>query len=308
MQGDSYFLIMAGLIVGLLILVVFLRNNLKKAQREKRRQAVINETLVTAQEQNELFELKFLNTGENAPGMPATMLHVLGDSLHMEILHTLPKWKNAYVDVYFHVLQPAGSIFYKFRSQLRSLSHEGNKTFVVLAAPQHLEVGQRRSFMRVKPPYASVRALGVWTLDEADIPRTTRDVGRPTVFYKTGMEVRSVLIENISATGMALRFMMPDPENPPLQVEKGTPLLCLLVYAMQEGEGEKLVTFWCTCQVVNIRTTKDSPPALVLGLEFTNWAMLEPGKTEIHWFHASPTRGVAPLTLWVMQLDRGVHR
>ena len=308
MQGNSYFLIMAGLIVGLLILVVFLRNSLKKAQREKHRQAVINETLVTAQEQNELFELKFLNTGENAPRVPATMLHVLGDSLHMEILRVLPKWKDVHVDVYFHVLQPAGSIFYKFRSRLCGMSHEGDKTLVVMAAPKSLEVGQRRSFMRVKPPHASVRALGVWMLDETNIPRTTRDVGRPAVFYKAGMEVRSVLIENISATGMALRLLMPNPENPPVLVEKGSQLLCLLVYAMQEGEGEKLVTFWCTCQVVNIRTTKDTPPALVLGVEFTNWAMLEPGKTEIHWFHASPTRGVAPLTLWVMQLDRGVHR
>lgn len=44
-------------------------------------------------------------------------------------------------------------------------------------------------------------------------------------------------------------------------------------------------------------------PALILGVRFTNWAILEPGGTEISWFHCSPTHGVLPITQWVMYLD-----
>ncbi|MBQ3060177.1 MAG: hypothetical protein IJD16_07705 [Desulfovibrio sp.] len=304
MHSDSYFMIFLLVIVALLILVVFLRNSLQKAQREKRRQAVISQTLVTAQEQNELFDLKFLNTDDNMPGLAGTLIDVRADTLRMEVLRLLPDLTNAHVDVYFHVVQPAGSIFYKFRSRLREVHQKTDRSHVVLDAPSSLEVGQRRNFMRVRPPAAAVRAIGVWPLDMArPVPRTTRDVGRPQIFYKAGMQNRPVQIENISATGMALRFLMPDPQVPPVPAEKGFQLLCLLVYAVPEADGEKLITFWCTSQVLNIRTTKDNPPALVLGMEFTNWAVLEAGKTEIHWFHASPTRGVAPITQWVMQMD-----
>lgn len=304
MQSDSYFLIFALAIIGLLILVFVLRNSLQKARLEKRRQAVINETLLTAQDQNELFDLKFLNTDENMPGLAGTLLDVRGDTLRMEVLRLLPDLKNAHVDVYFHVVQPAGSIFYKFRSCLRDVQQKVDRSFVLLDAPTSLEVGQRRSFMRIKPPSSVVRALGVWNMDMAHpVPHTTRELGRPHIFYKAGMASMPVQIENISATGMALRFLMPDPQVPPLVAEKGTQLLCLVVYAVPEQDGEKLTTFWCTCQVANVRTSKDGQPSLVLGMEFTNWAVLEANKAEIHWFHASPTRGAAPIIQWVMQMD-----
>jgi hypothetical protein len=42
-------------------------------------------------------------------------------------------------------------------------------------------------------------------------------------------------------------------------------------------------------------------------MQFTNWAVMEPGSTEIHWFHTSPTKGVGPITQWVMRIDRHQH-
>ncbi|MDO5483522.1 MAG: hypothetical protein Q4F27_01305 [Desulfovibrionaceae bacterium] len=308
MQGNSYFLILALAAVCLLILVFFLRKSLQKSKLEKRRQAVVCQTLVTAQEQNELFDVKFLNADANMPSLAGTLLEVRGDKLSMEVLSLLPDMDTYNVEVYFHVVQPTGSIFYKFNSCLRSVRRLDDRSHVVLDAPSSLEVGQRRSFMRIKPPTAVVRALGVWSMEGRTVPHTTRDAGPPLIFYKTGMENKPVQIENISATGIALRFAMPDPEQPPLNVVQGTQLLCLVVYALPVPEGEKLITFWSTCHVVNIRTPKEEPPSLVLGMEFTNWAMLEGGKAEIHWFHASPTRGVAPIIQWVMQMDLAQRR
>ena len=42
---------------------------------------------------------------------------------------------------------------------------------------------------------------------------------------------------------------------------------------------------------------------MILGTEFTNWAVLEPGKADINWFHSTPKSGVSPITQWVMQMD-----
>jgi hypothetical protein len=42
---------------------------------------------------------------------------------------------------------------------------------------------------------------------------------------------------------------------------------------------------------------------MILGTEFSNWAVLEQGKSDINWFHSTPKSGVSPITQWVMQID-----
>ena len=69
------------------------------------------------------------------------------------------------------------------------------------------------------------------------------------------------------------------------------------------SKEDRVVTFWCTCDVLNIRMQKEPTPALVLGTEFSNWAVLEQGKADINWFHSTPKSGVSPITQWVMQMD-----
>jgi hypothetical protein len=117
------------------------------------------------------------------------------------------------------------------------------------------------------------------------------------------MDAAPVVLENISSTGFALRFSLSDPAEPPEQLTKGWPLLCLVIYSVDEN-NEQFNIFWSTSEIVNSRVDDGENPALVLGTMFTNWAMFEQGKTEIHWFHTSPTRGVMPITQWVMQVDR----
>ncbi len=68
-------------------------------------------------------------------------------------------------------------------------------------------------------------------------------------------------------------------------------------------KSEKLITFWCTCEVVTARIQEGPPPALMLWVECTDRAVLEQGKSEIHWRHGSPARDVGPGTQWVMRTD-----
>ena len=106
-------------------------------------------------------------------------------------------------------------------------------------------------------------------------------------------------IEDISGTGMALRMQQPvDAET----FKTGARLLCLLIYSESKSAGE-LVTFWCVGKVVNAREVQDKSQSLILGVEFTKWALLEKGKSNINWFQNSPTVGVGPISQWVMKMS-----
>ncbi len=278
MSTEEYILIFGVIFVALCFLLVCLHGRLQKIRQEKRRRNVIRQMLQTAQEQNEIFDLKVLDNEVNKNGLSATLLHQDDVSLGMEVLtYVSREWTGTPVDVYFRVSLPEGSIFYKFRSAIRTVEAGREKSRISIAAPPDLEVGQKRNFIRIKPHKEAVRVIGVWSVDPGrPIPRTTAEIGRPVMHYKLGMRNEPVQVENVSATGMALRFQMEDTETRPVDLDKGSQLLCLVIYAMDK-KGEKLVTFWCTCEVINSRTVEGLAPALILGVEFTNWAVLEQG-------------------------------
>lgn len=279
MRTEEYILIFGVLFVALCFLSVCLNGRLQKIRQQKRRRNVIRQMLQTAQEQNEIFDIKVLEDNEtNKNGLSATLIRQGAASLDMEVLAYISmKWTGTPVDVYFRVSLPQGPTFYKFRSAIQTVDAGREKSRIGIAAPTDLEVGQNR-------------------------PCTTAEIGRPVMLYRLDMKNEPVQVENVSATGMALRFPMEDAETRPVDLDKGSQLLCLVVYAMDK-KGERLVTFWCTCEVVNARTVEGLAPALILGVEFTNWAVQEEGKAEIHWFHSSPSRGVGPIAQWVMRMD-----
>lgn len=305
MRTEEYILIFGVLFVALCFLFVCLNGRLQKIRQQKRRRNVIRQMLQTAQEQNEIFDIKVLEDNEiNKNGLSATLIRQGAASLDMEVLAYISmKWTGTPVDVYFRVSLPQGPTFYKFRSAIQTVDAGREKSRIGIAAPTDLEVGQNRNFIRVKPHKEAVRVIGVWPIEpDRPIPCTTAEIGRPVMLYRLDMKNEPVQVENVSATGMALRFPMEDAETRPVDLDKGSQLLCLVVYAMDK-KGERLVTFWCTCEVVNARTVKGLAPALILGVEFTNWAVQEEGKAEIHWFHSSPSRGVGPIAQWVMRMD-----
>lgn len=303
MTGSELFLVFAALAVALGVILVFLRTRLQQLRHEAQRKAIIRRMLETAQEQNEIFDLKMLDEKAGHKGLAATLQHMNESDLQMEVLaYVSREWAGTPVDVYFRATLPEGPAFYKFRSTIQTVNAKRDKSRLFLTPPTDLSVGQKRNFIRISPPKEHIRVIGVWSVDPArPIPRTTAEIGRPLLHYKRGMKNEPVQVENISATGLALRFSMESPDVKPVDLDKGSQLLCLVIYSLDKGE--KLVTFWCTCEVINSRVQQGEEPALILGAEFTNWAVLEQGKSDIHWFHSSPSRGVGPITQWVMRLD-----
>ena len=303
MTGKQLLLVFAVVLIIFCTIFVVVQTRVQRQRQEARRKAIIRKLLETAQEQNEIFDINVLDKASTHKGLAALLQSISPTVLGMEVLGFISQeLAGMPVEIYFRATLPEGASFYKFRSTIVSVEAGREKSRLHLASPEDLDAGQKRLFIRIKPPKEKIRVIGVWELDSNKaMPRNTAEINRPLLHYRRGMEKESVQVENISATGMALRFPMEDLDVKPVDLDKGSQLLCLIIYGM--GKEEKIVTFWCTCNVLHARVHEGPSPALVLGTEFTNWAVLEQGKSDIHWFHSPQARGVSPITQWVMYMD-----
>ena len=302
MTGTELFIVVVFLIVALSVTLVVVKGRLQSIRHEAKRAEMIRHMLETAQEQNEIFDLN-AEERHSHKGLAGTLTKILGSQLELEILSYVSReLEGTSVEVFFRAMLPEGPAFFKFQSTVQQVKGSYEKSYIMLAMPKEIDAGQKRHFIRVKPPKDLVRVIGVWEMDPAKpIPRNTCEIGRPLLHYKAGMENELVQVADISATGMALRFPAESLDDKPVDLDKGSQLLCLIIY--QVNKEDRVVTFWCTCDVLNVRMQKEPVPALVLGTEFSNWAVLEQGKSEINWFHSTPKSGVSPITQWVMQMD-----
>ena len=302
MTGTELFIVVVFLIVALSVTLVVVKGRLQSIRHEAKRAEMIRHMLETAQEQNEIFDLN-AEERHSHKGLAGTLTKILGSQLELEILSYVSReLEGTPVEVFFRAMLPEGPAFFKFQSTVQQVKGSYEKSYIMLAMPKEIDAGQKRHFIRVKPPKDLVRVIGVWEMDPAKpIPRNTCEIGRPLLHYKAGMENELVQVADISATGMALRFPAESLDDKPVDLDKGSQLLCLIIY--QVNKEDRIVTFWCTCDVLNVRMQKEPVPALVLGTEFSNWAVLEQGKSEINWFHSTPKSGVSPITQWVMQMD-----
>ena len=302
MTGTELLIVVVFLIVALSVTLVVVKGRLQSIRHEAKRAEMIRHMLETAQEQNEIFDLN-AEERHSHKGLAGTLTKILGSQLELEILSYVSReLEGTPVEVFFRAMLPEGPAFFKFQSTVQQVKGSYEKSYIMLAMPKEIDAGQKRHFIRVKPPKDLVRVIGVWEMDPAKpIPRNTCEIGRPLLHYKAGMENELVQVADISATGMALRFPAESLDDKPVDLDKGSQLLCLIIY--QVNKEDRVVTFWCTCDVLNVRMQKEPIPALVLGTEFSNWAVLEQGKSEINWFHSTPKSGVSPITQWVMQMD-----
>ncbi|GEM_PF-1626983 len=239
MTGKQLLLVIAVVLIILCTIVVIVQARVQRQRQEARRKSIIRSLLETAQEQNEIFDINVLDKSAAHKGLAALLQTVSHTVLGMEILGFLSQELTGMsVEVYFRATLPEGPSFYKFRSTILSIESGREKSRLHLASPEDLDAGQKRLFIRIKPPKEKVRVIGVWELDpNKPMPRNTAEISRPLLHYRSGMEKESIQVENISATGMALRFPMEDLEVKPVDLDKGSQLLCLVIYCM--GQGRK---------------------------------------------------------------------
>lgn len=304
MSTKEYILIYGTIFVAACFLVAFLRSQLQRIRVQKRHRNIIRQMLQAAQEQNEIFDLKMLDSEDDKKGFAAILLEQKPASLSMEVLsYVSGEWTGARVVVHFRDPRPEEPVYYKFSSTIQAVQSGREKSFLTLAAPTDLEVGQKRKFIRIKPHKDAVWSISAWPVDPAKpLPRSTVEAGPAVISYKLGMEDAPVQVENISGTGMALRFQKECAEAWPVDLVKGSQILCAIEYLM-DTKSEQPGTYWCVCRIVNSREVETPVPALILGVEFTNWALPEKDQPRLHWFRCSSTMGVTQITQWVMRMN-----
>lgn len=276
----------------------------RERRRASDRRAQLLGTLEIAREQFATFNLRLISDTPGTSGLSAILLDVDERTLHLEVTDYMDEaWKGLPVDAFFRVDGEDGPVFYVFRSVFLDISPDFGKARATIALPETLRVEKKRHFIRVRPQEDAVRVIGVWALSEGlPLPRSTEEIGPPLTHATPGMTEKPVQVEDISASGLALRF--PDHEAEALRgIDRGSHLLCLVVYVLDCAQ-DKTTAFWCTGDVVNVRHSSGPPPARILGVEFTNWAILEQGGSEIHWSHSTPSRGVRPILQWVERMDK----
>ena len=260
--------------------------------------------LEMAREQFATFNLRLISDTPGSSGLSAILVDMDDATLHLEVADYVDEaWKGLPVDAYFRVDTEDGPIFFVFRSLFLDILPDFGKPRVAVALPDNLRVEKKRRFVRVRPQEEAVRVIGVWALPEGQtLPHSTAEIGAPLSHATPNMKDKPVQVEDISASGLALRF--PGKETEVLRaIGIGSHVLCLVVYVL-DLHSDKTTPFWCTGEVMNERKSQEQPPARILGVEFTNWAILEPGSNEIHWSHSSPSRGIKPILRWVERMDR----
>lgn len=302
MNGWNYY-IYAALVILIVMLgwrVLRLRASLKHANS---RQRYLMETFELAKNQFVEFNIK-PETMEGRAGFSA-MLDEAGEKiLQLDANGFVPEdLQGKSAEVFFRAQREEGPVFYAFQTVIEKVAGDFENTRLTLKTPDHLRVEKKRHFIRVQPDKEDIRVIGVWQIEPGKrLPRNASDIGSPSTHFKPGMDSVPVQVENISGSGLALRFSGAKLEDLEKQFPKGNQILCLVIYVL-EG-AEKPIAFWCSGEIMNARVKEGPEPELILGLEFTNWAVLESSSSEIHWAHSSPTKGAKPMLQWVAQVEK----
>ncbi len=239
-------------------------------------------------------------------GFPALLQEIDEQSLLLDVADFVPRESEGQeLEVYFKVETDSGPVFYVFRSRLLKIEPDYEHSRLSVSMPESLRVERKRRFLRVNAPTGSVRVIGIWPMRPGtSLPRATSEISAPLTHYRPGMTREPVQVEDISAGGLSLR--LDSKEALGADTVRGAHLLCLLVHLRESSA--RPVAFWCTGEIMNAREAAGARPARVIGLEFTNWAVLEEGSSEIHWVHSSPTRGAKPILQWVAEIERKRRR
>lgn len=277
----------------------------KKKGKNSSRQSFVLDTLEQARKQFEIFNIKADAEGEAKNGISALLEKITGNSLIMESSNYIPQdLVNKEAEVFFRVRKEDGPVFFAFQSSIRKINSDYEHSEIELAIPEHIRVEQKRHFLRVQPQKNDVQVIGIWPVKPGNrLPHSSTDLGKPISQYRKGRTGETVQVENVSASGIALRFKLDKDGQAPVETEKGRQLICLVVYQMEENETRP-TAFWCTGEIMNSRIGEGQEKELVLGLEYTNWAVLEQGTSDIHWAHSSPTRGARPILQWVKKIEQ----
>ena len=297
----AFLLVAFVIVVTLLFAYLKFRHKLKNRQKQ---QASLRKMLEDAQLQNNIFEINLQNQEIRYHTISCLLGKIGSETLELEALNLLPsELCHEAVEIFYRIYSKEGVTIRKFRSVIREVRNFERQTVLVVQFPDEIGSGERRLFHRIEPPKDRVRVIAFWALNpDLPLPKETNELGSPLLQYRHGVDKETIQVSDVSASGMAVQIATSVLGGMEQAFQKDARLLTLLVYC--HAPDRPLVIYWSTCKICNVRNQETPEPALILGMEFTNWALLERGKSEIHWLATRQAAGISPMSQWVMQMDR----
>lgn len=214
------------------------------------------------------------------------------------------------VDVSFVLNNGTASSYFRFISTVFGYARGSG---FVLEAPKELVSNQRRNFVRITPPDANILCLEIWPLESEDLPPVRSFA--PLIGGGWSKKENRVALLNISTSGLRLK-VTGHPDGSMMRFEEGSRLVCFLWLKNVESRSElsaaaaktpaspkppaceKASAFWLACTVKHCMEEKEGPGVL-LGVNFTDWAVPDEGKNPPSWSRAGEAGRVDPLGDWV---------
>ena len=159
MTGKELIFVFAALMLALILLLLRLRGNVSRQRQEAKRRAVVGRMLDLAQTQNEIFEINVLD-GQAHKGLAGLLQRISDGQLVLDVFSYAPHGLTGLsAEIYFRATLPEGSTFYKFHTTILNVDPGRSRSLLTVTAPLDLDVGQKRTFIRVQPPSRSIRVL-----------------------------------------------------------------------------------------------------------------------------------------------------
>lgn len=202
------------------------------------------------------------------------------------------------VQVFFQTSYRRKPSYYQFRTVIAGTHRKMQSTMLRLPIPDHLEPGQKRSFLRITPQHDSVLGIGFWPIsDTAPLPVSVSKLPPPLLNFRPEKS-ELIRLDNLSAGGMRLAVDDDIDLLTMVDLDKGSQILCLLVLR-GAGNDKKPLALWVACTITAFGQAEGRVNHL--SLKFTNWASRETGQDDIRWFPLSKDKSVALLATWVMR-------
>lgn len=188
------------------------------------------------------------------------------------------QWVGLEVTCYFRLLQRKRGqkeTFFSFSSQISNVGkNEAGFVELILDRPFRLDIGQRRSSMRIEANFENILGFYLWEEDRFIRPKQE---GQTQALYPLRLHLEhirsgSLKIIDISAGGMKLRVPPKVLKDLGLQWEQGTMLVFWIT--LHEPSGDKKEQYWLKAKIkYNIQDFVSKE--LDIGLEFTHLGKID---------------------------------
>ncbi len=208
--------------------------------------------------------------------------------------------------VSFEVRKDKKRSYYHFASIIFETDRQGENISLYIDMPDHLELGQKRSFLRCRPLKESIMVMGLWIVPGGQPLPVKRDEVKAALFMYKRNENNYMGLDNVSAGGVLISVADRAMTGKTECLKNGTHVLLLLVLESGE-ESKKPLALWLSCRVTSLRRV-EREKIWMLGMRFENWATVEAENRDIVWFPADKEKSIPQLAAWVMRAHLGQNK